>query len=122
MTKPRLIADSANDNSIDGARLADDSIPNAEVYWLSASDINTVVNGGVAAPVLFNGTSFGQLTNDSVTTRIANMVIPPTNAGWLEIRITSTGTNASVVDEIGVGNFKVWDALCADCAPLVTSY
>lgn len=93
-----------------------------EVYWLSVSDINTVVNGGVAAPVLFNGTSFGELRNNSITTKIANMVIPPTNAGWMELRITSSGTSAVVVDEIGVGNFKVWDVLCADCSPLVTSY
>lgn len=45
MTKPRLIADSANDNSIDGARLSDDSISNDKL------SIGSVTNDKIASGI-----------------------------------------------------------------------
>lgn len=92
-----------------------------EVKWLSASNINNYVNGGSASPVLMFTGATGQLKDGSIVTRVANMAIPPTDAGWMELNITSTGTSTAVIDELGVGTIKVWDALNSDCSTLECS-
>lgn len=92
-----------------------------EVYWLSAADINTVVNGGTPSPVLLAANNQTLLSNNAVVTRVSGGVIPPTDAGWAEFRFESSGTSGTIVDEIGVGNFKIWDALSYDCTSLTST-
>jgi hypothetical protein len=52
---------------------------------------------------------------EGVTTHIANQVSPPINATSFELVIESNLTSTTVIDEIGVGGFKVWDTINEDC-------
>jgi hypothetical protein len=94
------------------------------VFFRAASNPATVVNSGNPQPAVFGiytGTyGLYRLIDKSVVTIVLNSITPPTDAGYMELRITGT-PNATNVSEIGFGNFRVWDAISPECDSLIVS-